>query len=84
MASSACCLWLCGLTWTNKPLFSARTPTPLHTLQVGLQMAMLIVPACYLASGMGLAVTERVIAGEKAARHAENAAALHAADPGNT
>lgn len=45
---------------------------------------MLIVPTCYLASGLGLAVTERVIADEKARRHAEHAAAHHAADPGST
>ncbi len=49
-------------------------PPPLGT-QVGLQNAMLLVPACYLISGVGLGVTEVVIKTEKeaerAARHAE-------------
>jgi hypothetical protein len=47
----------------------------LRVLQVGLQMAMLLVPACYLASGVGLAVTEGVVRAEKeaarVARHAQ-------------
>ena len=42
-------------------------------VQVGLQVAMLLVPSCYLLSGVGLAVTEGVIKSErdkaKAAAH---------------
>ncbi|EFN58428.1 hypothetical protein CHLNCDRAFT_56847 [Chlorella variabilis] len=44
--------------------------------KVGLQTAMLLVPGCYLLSGVGLAVTEGVIKAEKeaarVARHAEH------------
>lgn len=43
---------------------------------MGLQTAMLLVPGCYLLSGVGLAVTEGVIKAEKeaarVARHAEH------------
>lgn len=35
-------------------------------------MAMLLVPACYMLSGLGLAVTEGVIKAERAKRHAEH------------
>lgn len=59
-------------------------PAPMHplALQVGLQMAMLLVPSCYLLSGLGLAVTEQVISSEKKKKHAEHlAAAALAASP---
>lgn len=52
---------------------------PLAAPQVGLQMAMLLIPACYVASGLGLAVTEGVIRTERERRHAEAAALLHQA-----
>jgi predicted MFS family arabinose efflux permease len=47
--------------------------------KVGLQMAMLLIPACYVASGLGLAVTEGVIKSERERRHAEATALLHQA-----
>lgn len=59
-----------------------RSPAPTHRSllpQVGLQMAMLLIPACYVASGLGLAVTEGVIKSERERRHAEAAALLHQA-----
>ncbi len=49
---------------------SPRSTKPRCMVQVGLQLAMLLVPACYLASGVGLAVTEGVVRAEKEAAHA--------------
>lgn len=40
--------------------------------KVGLQLAMLLVPTCYLLSGLGLAVTERVINAQRERRHGEH------------
>lgn len=62
-------------------------PPCLCRLQVGLQTAMLIVPLCYLLSGVGLAITEGVIKAERAKgvalhQHA-HAAATTAAAPDN-
>ena len=60
----------------------------LMSAKVGLQAAMLLVPCCYLASGVGLAVTEGVIGAEKAKakeQHrlaAASAATAAAAAPG--
>lgn len=45
--------------------------------KVGLQVAMLLVPACYLASGLGLALTEVVIKAEKAKGRDARHEALH-------
>lgn len=46
---------------------------------------MLLIPTCYVASGLGLAVTEGVIKAERERRHAEAAALLHQApgEPGS-
>ena len=52
---------------------------------MGLQLAMLLIPACYVLSGLGLAVTEGVIKAERERRHAEAAELLRQApaDPGS-
>lgn len=45
----------------------AAAPAPRPTLlQVGLQNAMMLIPACHVAAGLSLAATEGVIAEEKA------------------
>lgn len=49
----------------------------LLSAKVGLQVAMLLVPACYLASGVGLAVTEGVIRAERAKARAQHHQLLH-------
>lgn len=43
-------------------------------LQVGLQHAMLLIPACHLAAGVGLAATEEVLKSEHAKAKAKAAA----------
>lgn len=45
-------------------------------------MAMLLIPCCYLLSGLGLGITEGVLAKEKAARHAEHHHSAPAPDKG--
>ncbi|KAL4458009.1 hypothetical protein ABPG75_012874 [Micractinium tetrahymenae] len=49
----------------------------LLSAKVGLQVAMLLVPACYLASGLGLALTEGVIRAEKDKARAQHHQLLH-------
>lgn len=44
-------------------------------------MAMLLVPSCYLLSGLGLAVTEAVIKSERHKKHEEHLRQLQLAAP---
>lgn len=53
-----------SLALTTSPAALVAPPPPL--LQVGLQSAMMLIPACHIAAGLSLAATEGVIAEEKA------------------